>query len=210
MAKRALVLDSGDDLTRIVIEALAENGYIIHLVSNEDRGREFTKYPVYIHTIKSENYEELLNKIGLEDIEIALFISFNDSLNISLAKFCRSRGIPRVVAVLRNNRFEEEADKFGIIAVSASQCLLGRLYRVLDLKFTRITPIRGNIGFLEMLVTSDSKVLGHTIRDVDESYGVKAAILRGDEFTTSPDSEIQEGDYFMAIGPIDSLKDLSS
>ncbi|MGC9118651.1 MAG: TrkA family potassium uptake protein [Thermoproteus sp.] len=210
MARKALVLDSGDDLTKLVVEALADNGYTIHLISNEYRGKEFIKYPVYIHTIKSETYEALVDRIGLEDVETALFISPNDSLNMSLAKLCRSRGVPRVIVTLRNQAAEEEAEKYGIVTVNVSQCILGRLYRLLNLKYTRITPLRGDFGLLEMFVTADSRPLGRSLAEIEESYGVKAALIRNDEIITSPDAVAQEGDYLMAMGSLEALRDLSS
>lgn len=210
MARKALVLDSGDDLTKLVVEVLADNGYIIHLISNEYRGKEFIKYTVYIHTIKSETYEKLIEGICLEDVETALFISPNDSLNVSLAKLCRSRGVPRVIITLRNQAAEEEATEYGITAVSTSRCVLGRLYRVLNLKYTKITPLRGDFGLLEMFVTADSKPLGRGLAEIEESYGVKVALMRDDEIITSPDAVAQEGDYLIAMGAIGALRDLSS
>lgn len=210
MVRKALVIDSGDDLTKLVIDALADNGYVIHLISNEHRGKEFIKYPVYIHTIRSETYEELLDKIGLEDVEVALLISPNDSLNLSLGKFCRSRGVPRVVATVRDQESADEADKYGIIPISSSQCILGRLYRVLNLKYTKITPLKGDLALLEMHVTADSKALGRSLKEIEESYGVKVVLMRGYDIMTSPDEVAQEGDQLIAIGPVESLKDLSS
>lgn len=210
MVRKALVIDSGDDLAKLVIDALADNGYVVHLISSEHRGKEFVKYPVYIHTIRSETYEELLDKIGLEDVEVALLISPNDSLNLSLGKLCRSKGVPRVVAVVRNQNYVEEADEYGIITVSASQCVFGRLYRVLNLKYTKITPLRGDLAILEMYVTADSKALGKSLMEIEESYGVKAVLMRGDDIITSPDEVVQEGDQLVALGPAEILKDLSS
>ncbi len=158
MARKALVLDSCGDLTKLVVEALADNGYTIHLISNEYRGKEFIKYPVYMHTIKSvsETYEALVDRIGLEDGETAIFIPPNDSLNMSLTKLCRSRGVPRVVVTLRNQAAGEEAGKYGIVTANVSQCILGGLYRLLNLKYTRITPFRGDFGLLEMFRSSTS------------------------------------------------------
>ncbi len=210
MVRKALMLDSGDDLTKLAVEALADNGYVIHLISSEYRGKEFVKYPVYIHTIRSETYEELLDKIGLEDVEIAILASPNDSLNLSLGKICRSRGVPRVVVVVRNQASADEADEYGIIPISTSQCVLGRLYRVLNLRYTKITPLRGDFGLLEMYVTADSKALGRSLREIEESYGVKAMLIRDNEILSSPDEVAQEGDQLVAIGPTESLKDLSA
>jgi trk system potassium uptake protein TrkA len=45
VARKALVFDSGDDLAKYVVEALADNGYVIHLVSNESRGKGVPKIP---------------------------------------------------------------------------------------------------------------------------------------------------------------------
>jgi trk system potassium uptake protein TrkA len=61
-----------------------------------------------------------------------------------------------------------------------------------------------------MFVTADSRPLGRSLAEIEESYGVKAALIRNDEIITSPDAVAQEGDYLMAIGPLEALRDLSS
>ncbi|MFB6490209.1 MAG: TrkA C-terminal domain-containing protein [Thermoproteus sp. AZ2] len=210
MARKALVLDSGDDLAKYVVEALADNGYIIHLISNESRGKEFLRFPVYIHTVKGEKYEDLLEEIGLGEVEVALLISMNDGLNISLAKACRERGVPIVIASIRNSSYAEDAEKYGIAAVSTSQCLLGRIYRILNLRFSRITPLKGDVGLLEILVTADSRVIGEELGELERKYGVKASIIRENELLIDPETVVQEGDYLIIIGRHEVLKELST
>lgn len=208
--RKALVLDSGDDLTKLVVEALADNGYVIHLISSESRGKDFVRYPVYIHALKDETYEGVLAEVGPEDVEVALLLSMNDALNISLGRLCRERGIPLVVASLRNLSYVEDAEEYGIVAVSTAQCLLGRLYRVLNLKFTRITPLRGDIGLLEMLVTADSRIIGRELGRLEQEQGVKAAVIRDGEFLSGAEVVVQEGDYLIAVGPHEVLRELAS
>jgi hypothetical protein len=70
--------------------------------------------------------------------------------------------------------------------------------------------LRGDFGLLEMFVTADSKPLGRGLAEIEESYGVKVALMRDDEIITSPDAVAQEGDYLIAMGAIGALRDLSS
>jgi trk system potassium uptake protein TrkA len=80
---------------------------------------------------------------------------------------------------------------------------------MLNLKFTRIIPIKGGVALLEMLVTSDSKVLGRSVGELEEETGAKIAVVRDDGFISAKDAEIQEGDYLIAVGPQEDLQTLA-
>jgi trk system potassium uptake protein TrkA len=69
--------------------------------------------------------------------------------------------------------------------------------------------IKDEVALLEMLVTSDSKVLGRSIGDLERETGAKIAIVRHDGFITAEDAEIQEGDYLIAVGPQEDLQTLT-
>ncbi|ACB39197.1 TrkA C-terminal domain-containing protein [Pyrobaculum neutrophilum] len=208
MVREAVVLDSNDDLGPLLARMLVDNGYVVRVLANQERAKMYEREAVYIHNLV-ENYERVLRGIDFSRVEVAVFPSPNDMLNLSFAKFARSQGVPIVVIVARGEAVAREAEELGIMAIVSYHCVLSRLTRILNLRFTRILPLKAGVAMLEMLVTSDSPLLGKTIGEVEEETGAKVAIVRGDEYLTSSDVEIQDGDYLIAVGPQADLQQLT-
>lgn len=208
MAREALVLDSNDDLAPQLVRVLSENGYVVRVLATRERAKIFEKEPVYIHTL-TENYEKVIKEIDFSHVEIAVFPSPNDMLNLSLARVAKSQGVPVVVITARSASIAKQAEDEGITAIITYHCVASRLLRLLNLRFTRIMLIKDEVALLEMLVTSDSKVLGRSIGDLERETGAKIAIVRHDGFITAEDAEIQEGDYLIAVGPQEDLQTLT-
>ncbi|MFZ8841413.1 MAG: TrkA C-terminal domain-containing protein [Pyrobaculum sp.] len=208
MVREALVLDSNDDLAPQLAKMLSDNGYVVRVLATRERAKIFEKEPVYIHTL-TENYEKVVKEIDFSHVEMAVFPSPNEMLNLSLARLAKSQGVPMVVIVARSASVAKQAEDEGITAIITYHCVVSRLLRMLNLKFTRIIPIKGGVALLEMLVTSDSKVLGRSVGELEEETGAKIAVVRDDGFISAKDAEIQEGDYLIAVGPQEDLQTLA-
>ncbi|MCC6035487.1 MAG: TrkA family potassium uptake protein [Pyrobaculum sp.] len=208
MVREALVLDSNDDLAPQLAKMLSDNGYVVRVLATRERAKIFEKEPVYIHTL-TENYEKVVKEIDFSHVEVAVFPSPNEMLNLSLARLAKSQGVPMVVIVARSASVAKQAEDEGITAIITYHCVVSRLLRMLNLKFTRIIPIKGGVALLEMLVTSDSKVLGRSVGELEEETGAKIAVVRDDGFISAKDAEIQEGDYLIAVGPQEDLQTLA-
>jgi trk system potassium uptake protein TrkA len=208
VVREALVLDSNDDLAPQLAKMLSDNGYVVRVLATRERAKIFEKEPVYIHTL-IENYEKIVKEIDFSHVEMAVFPSPNEMLNLSLARLAKSQGVPMVVIVVRSTSVAKQAEDEGITAIITYHCVVSRLLRMLNLKFTRIIPIKGGVALLEMLVTSDSKVLGRSVGELEEETGAKIAVVRDDGFISAKDAEIQEGDYLIAVGPQEDLQALA-
>lgn len=208
MVREALVLDSNDDLAPQLAKMLSDNGYVVRVLATRERAKIFEKEPVYIHTL-TENYEKVVKEIDFSHVEMAVFPSPNEMLNLSLARWAKSQGVPMVIIVARSASVAKQAEDEGMTAIITYHCVVSRLLRMLNLKFTRIIPIKGGVALLEMLVTSDSKVLGRSVGELEEETGAKIAVVRDDGFISAKDAEIQEGDYLIAVGPQEDLQSLA-
>jgi trk system potassium uptake protein TrkA len=208
VVREALVLDSNDDLAPQLAKMLSDNGYVVRVLATRERAKIFEKEPVYIHTL-IENYEKVVKEIDFSHVEMAVFPSPNEMLNLSLARLAKSQGVPMVIIVARSASVAKQAEDEGITAIITYHCVVSRLLRMLNLKFTRIIPIKGGVALLEMLVTSDSKVLGRSVGELEEETGAKIAVVRDDGFISAKDAEIQEGDYLIAVGPQEDLQSLA-
>lgn len=215
LRREAIVLDSMDDTSLMLVDVLVENGYSVHVITVEERGELFVRKPVYIRLVPDMNsidesiLSEVLRDVEFNYVEASILISPNEDLNIKVARYMKEQGIPVIIVALKSSEKISEAEAEGFSVINVPGCILGRIQRTLSLKFYRITPIRGRVSMLESFVTGDMKILGSTIREIEEKYNVSVMIIRGSEdLHNAPDEVIQEGDYIVVIGPLDNLFEL--
>lgn len=209
MKREALVLDDLSDATVNIVNILVENGFSVHLITRSERADRFLAEPIYIHVFGDlPTLATILSDIDLGNVEVALLLSPNDEINLMLARMLREKGVPRVVVVVRGSEKAEMARELGVDVVDLSHYITTKIQRLLSLKFAKITPISRGICMLEMLITGDSRILGATIRDLEEKYDADIVVIREERLVKDPDSALQAGDYLVAVGPITSLNEL--
>jgi trk system potassium uptake protein TrkA len=209
LKREALILDDFSDATLNLVEVLIGNGFTVHLLTNSERARMFLLEPTYIHLFDDlSSLADALSDINLDNVEVALLLSPNDELNLMLAKMLRERGVPRVVVTLRGSRGVEEARELGVDVIDVSHHIMNRVQRFLQLRYSKITPISGDIGMLEMLITGDSRILGATVMDLERRYEADIVVIREGRLVRDPDTVLQVGDYLIAVGSMSSLSEL--
>jgi trk system potassium uptake protein TrkA len=209
LKREALILDDFSDATLNLVEVLIGNGFTVHLLTNSERARMFLLEPTYIHLFDDlSSLADALSDINLDNVEVALLLSPNDELNLMLAKMLRERGVPRVVVTLRGSRRVEEARELGVDVIDVSHHIMNRVQRFLQLRYSKITPISGDIGMLEMLITGDSSILGATVMDLERRYEADIIVIREGRLVRDPDTVLQVGDYLIAVGSMSSLSEL--
>ncbi len=209
MKREALILDDFSDATLNLVEVLIGNGFTVHLLTNSERARMFLLEPTYIHLFDDlSSLADALSDINLDNVEVALLLSPNDELNLMLAKMLRERGVPRVVVTLRGSRGVEEARELGVDVIDVSHHIMNRVQRFLQLRYSKITPISGDIGMLETLITGDSRILGATVMDLERRYEADIIVIREGRLVRDPDTVLQVGDYLIAVGSMSSLSEL--
>jgi trk system potassium uptake protein TrkA len=209
LKREALILDDFSDATLNLVEVLIGNGFTVHLLTNSERARMFLLEPTYIHLFDDlSSLANTLSDINLDNVEVALLLSPNDELNLMLAKMLRERGVPRVVVTLRGSRGVEEARELGVDVIDVSHHIMNRVQRFLQLRYSKITPISGDIGMLEMLITGDSRILGATVMDLERRYEADIIVIREGRLVRDPDTVLQVGDYLIAVGSMSSLSEL--
>jgi trk system potassium uptake protein TrkA len=209
LKREALILDDFSDATLNLVEVLIGNGFSVHLLTNSERARMFLLEPTYIHLFDDlSSLANTLSDINLDNVEVALLLSPNDELNLMLAKMLRERGVPRVVVTLRGSRRVEEARELGVDVIDVSHHIMNRVQRFLQLRYSKITPISGDIGMLETLITGDSSILGATVMDLERRYEADIIVIREGRLVRDPDTVLQVGDYLIAVGSMSSLSEL--
>jgi trk system potassium uptake protein TrkA len=209
LKREALILDDFSDATLNLVEVLIGNGFTVHLLTNSERARMFLLEPTYIHLFDDlSSLANTLSDINLDNVEVALLLSPNDELNLMLAKMLRERGVPRVVVTLRGSRGVEEARELGVDVIDVSHHIMSRVQRFLQLRYSKITPISGDIGMLETLITGDSRILGATVMDLERRYEADIAVIREGRLVRDPYTVLQVGDHLIAVGSMSSLSEL--
>lgn len=209
ITRRALVLDSGDDASLNMVDILSSNGYIVHVLTIEDRANLYVNKPVYIHIIRDRPGlgDDVEKVIG--EVEIALMISQDERYNIDLGKILRSRGVPMVIVSIKSVEAEKDARESGLIPINTAHSMIREIMLILKLRYSKIVPLDELIGAISMYVTSDSRLIGDSLEELERKYSVRALIMREDKILAAPDIVIQQGDRITAIGPIDKLREMA-
>lgn len=214
MKREALIIDDYAGVAVTLVDILKENGYVVHVVTSNKRASLFLVEPAYIHIIENPTLHaisEALKDINFDNIEVAILSDVsNDNLNLILARFLKERGVPRVMMVTRDPRVAEEARDMGVEVIDVHHYIIARIQRLLSLKFSKLTPITGEIYMLEMLITGDSRILGKSVEDIEKTYTVDAVVVRDGRLMRSSDTILQAGDYLIVVGSRGSVHELLS
>ncbi|MEM4484399.1 MAG: hypothetical protein QXE13_00885, partial [Sulfolobales archaeon] len=103
MRREAIVLDSMDDTSLMLVDVLVENGYSVHVITVEERGELFVRKPVYIRLVPDMNsidesiLSEVLRDVEFNYVEASILISPNEDLNIKVARYMKEQGIPVII-----------------------------------------------------------------------------------------------------------------
>lgn len=225
MKREILILDDLSDATLTLVDTLTNNGYTVHVITTDRRVELFLSKAAYIHVIPFKQREfkeegevsettslysisEALKDIDFDRIQAALLLSPNDELNLLLARFAREKGVPIVIVSVRGSAKCVEARSLGAEVIDTSYYVISRVQRILSLKFSKLTPVTGEVYILEMLITGDSRILGRSIEDIERSFGVDVVLVREGRLVRQPDAVIQAGDYLIAVGSLSSVSEL--
>jgi Trk K+ transport system NAD-binding subunit len=110
----------------------------------------------------------------------------------------------------RSSDAEMLAQEIGMIPVNITKKVIGELISILKLRFSKFIPTDGALGLLTLSITSDSKLLGKPLSEIEDKYMVKALILREGRYIRDPDSIVREGDTIAMVGRSEDLRELAS
>lgn len=148
---------------------------------------------------------EILQQVGLNNIDVAIAASDDDGQNVITALQAKRLGMKRVMAIVQDSEYIPLLEGHDVTAISAPWTTAGLVENHLDRPgVAELFEIEtGTAHLLGVIVPDDSRVAGKRIRELDiPTDSVVAAIIRNHEFVVPRgDTIIQPQDHVVFVGP---------
>ena len=217
---RVLIIDGGRQGQNIANRLLAKDEFrlmfrtaehqITFIEENETRCIELERrYNVPIYQGDGTK-KELLEQVGIENIDVAIAASEDDGRNVIVALQARRLGINKVMAIVQEPDYMPLLEENGVVAISAPWATAAMVENFLDRPgvaqlFEIGTGVASLIG---VTVAEKAQVAGHLIRDIEMPREcVVAAVIRGRDFVVPRgDTKIEPSDRVIFVGPAPAIK----
>jgi amino acid transporter/Trk K+ transport system NAD-binding subunit len=152
---------------------------------------------------------EILEQVGVENIDVAIAASENDGRNLIAALQAKQLGMKRVIAIVQEPDYLELLEKNGILGVSAPWATAAHVENYIDRPgVADLFEIgTGIASLLSVRVPKSAKVAGQAIKDLDiPTECVVAAVIRGKDFVVPRgNTVIEEDDEVVFVGPTSAI-----
>lgn len=154
--------------------------------------------------------KELLEQVGLDNIDITIAASEDDDRNVIAALQAKRMGILQVIAIVQDPDYVGLLEENGVVAISAPWATAAIVENYLDRPgvaelFEIGTGVASLIG---VIVPESARVAGKHIHEIDiPTECVVAAVIRGKEFVVPRgNTRIETGDHVVFVGPTSAIK----
>lgn len=154
--------------------------------------------------------KELLEQVGIDNIDVAIAASNDDGRNVIVALQARRMGIAQVIAIVQDPDYIPLLKENGVVAISAPWATAAMVENFLDRPgvaelFEIGTGVASLVG---VIVPEKARVAGKLIRNIDiPEECVVAAIIRGKDFVVPRgNTKIEAGDHVVFVGPTSAIK----
>jgi amino acid transporter len=217
---RVLIIDGGIRGQNIADRLLAKDEYrlvfrtaehqITFIEQDETRCKELEqRYHVPIFQGDGTK-KELLEQVGLENIDVAIATSDDDGRNVIAALQAKRLGMTQVISIVQDPDYVALLKENGIVAISAPWATAAMVENYLDRPgVAELFEIgTGEASLVGVFVPEDAKIAGKLIREIDiPRECVVAAVVRGKKFVVPRgDTRIEAGDHVVFVGPASAIK----
>ena len=147
---------------------------------------------------------ELLEQVGLENIDVAIAASEDDGRNLIAALQAKHLGVKRVIAIVQDPDYMALLEENGVVGISAPWATAAQVENYIDRPgvadlFEIGTGVASLMG---VVVPDEARVAGKQIKDIDiPKECVVAAVIRGKKFVVPRgDTTIQAQDEVVFVG----------
>lgn len=217
---RVLIIDGGMLGQNIANRLLAKDEYrlvfrsaehqITFIEADEARCRELEKrYNVPIYQGDGTK-KELLQQVGVDNIDVAVAASNDDGRNVITALQAKQMGMKHVIAIVNDPDYIALLEKSGVVAMSAPWATAAMVENYLDRPgVADLFEIgTGVASLLGVIIPDGANVADKTIKEISvPNECVIAAVIRGRTFVVPRgDTPIRVGDHVVFVGPISAIK----
>ena len=154
--------------------------------------------------------KELLEQVGVDNIDVAIAASVDDGRNLIAALQARRLGVPRVIAIVQDPDYLPLLEENGVIAISAPWATAAMVENYLDRPgVADLFEIEGGAASLvSVIVPESAQVAGKPIHEIDiPRECVVAAVIRDRQFVVPRGgTEIAGEDHVVFVGPTSAIK----
>ncbi len=154
--------------------------------------------------------KELLEQVGLDNIDITIAASEDDGRNVIAALQAKRMGMSRVIAIVQDPDYVGLLEENGVVAISAPWATAAIVENYLDRPgvadlFEIGTGVASLMG---VIVPESARVAGKLIHQIEiPAECVVAAVIRGKEFVVPRgNTRIDAGDHVVFVGPTSAIK----
>lgn len=155
--------------------------------------------------------KELLEQVGIENIDVVIAASEDDGQNVIVALQARQLGLEQVIAIVQDSDYAQLLEQNDVVAISAPWTTAAMIESLLDRPgLTQLFEFGiGAASVLDVIVPGEGKVAGRPIRDLEiPEECVIAAIIRDNKFVVPRgDTIVEEDDQVYFIGPAASIRE---
>jgi amino acid transporter/Trk K+ transport system NAD-binding subunit len=212
---RVLIIDGGPQAQNIATRLLAKDELrlvfresehqLTFVEADEDRCKELEqRYNVPIYQGDGTK-KELLEQVGVENIDVAIAASSDDGKNLIAALQAKRLGMKKVIAIVQDPDYMPLLEENGIVGISAPWATAAQVENYIDRPgvadlFEIGTGVASLMG---VVVPERAQVAGQRIKEIAiPTECVVAAVIRGKKFVVPRgNTEILEGDEVVFVGP---------
>jgi trk system potassium uptake protein TrkA len=147
---------------------------------------------------------EILKEAGAMGADAILAITPNDQDNLVICQVASlSFGVPRAIALANDPDNAEIFEKLGVSAFSTTQIVGSLIEQRASLEqILNLLPVgEGRVNVTEIVLRSDSPVIGKVLKDIDLPYNALIAVLIRNNTPMVPrgGNDLQTGDRVVLI-----------
>ena len=217
---RILIIGGGRQGKNIADRLLAKDEYrllfrtvehqVTFIEENEARCRELeARYHAPIFQGDGTK-KELLEQVGVQNVDIAIAATNDDSQNAIISMQAKHLGIERVIAIIHVSDYVPLLEENGIVCISAPWSTAAMVENYLDQPgVAQLLEIgTGVASLLGVPIRKNAQVVDMLIRDISiPEECVIAAVIRGNEFVVPRgNTQIKEGDRVIFVGPGEAIR----
>ncbi len=154
--------------------------------------------------------KELLEQVGVENIDVVIAASDDDGRNVIVALQARQLGLEQVIAIVQDPEYAQLLEQNDVVAISAPWTTAAMIESLLDRPgLTQLFEFGiGAASVLDVIVPGGAHVSGRPIRELEiPKECLIAAIIRDNNFVVPRGgTTIDEEDQVYFIGPAAAIR----